>query len=89
MVANFLLNNLVTHRAARLKGWHLVPGLLTYAVACSVGLLTNLSISEKVLAAGFPWLWAGLAGLAISSVWNYGVTSVFTWKRLKHTAFRP
>jgi len=88
MTANFLLNNMVTHRDARLKGWHLVPGLATFYLACSVGFVINLSISEQVLSRGFPWLWAGFAGLAISSVWNYGVTSVFTWRRLRRKAIR-
>ncbi|MEP7363021.1 MAG: glycosyltransferase family 2 protein [Acidobacteriota bacterium] len=88
MTANFLLNNMVTHREARLSGWRLLPGLATFYLACSVGFATNLSISEQLLSRGLPWLWAGLAGLAISSVWNYGVTSVFTWRRLKHKALR-
>jgi dolichol-phosphate mannosyltransferase len=88
MTANFLLNNLVTFRDARLKGWRLIPGLLTFYLACSIGLVVNLSISQQMLARGIPWLGAGLAGLTISSVWNYGVTSVFTWSRLKRKALR-
>jgi dolichol-phosphate mannosyltransferase len=87
MTANFLLNNLVTHRNARLRGWRLLPGLATFCLACAMGFVINLSISKQMLSRGFPWLWAGLAGLAISSVWNYGVTSVFTW-RLKRKALR-
>jgi len=88
MTANFLLNNLVTFRDARLKGWRLIPGLATFYLACSIGLVVNLSISQQMLSRGIPWLGAGLAGLAISSVWNYGVTSVFTWSRLKRKALR-
>jgi dolichol-phosphate mannosyltransferase len=88
MTANFLLNNLVTFRDARLKGWRLIPGLATFYLACSIGLVVNLSISQQMLARGIPWLGAGVAGLAISSVWNYGVTSVFTWSRLKRKALR-
>jgi dolichol-phosphate mannosyltransferase len=48
--------------------------------------VTNLSIAQQLLDRNVPWLWAGFAGLAISSVWNYGVTSVFTWRRLKRKA---
>jgi dolichol-phosphate mannosyltransferase len=88
MTANFLLNNLVTFRDARLKGWRLIPGLATFYLACSIGLVVNLSISQQMLARGIPWLGAGLAGLTISSVWNYGVTSVFTWSRMKRKALR-
>jgi dolichol-phosphate mannosyltransferase len=81
MTGNFLLNNLVTYRDLRLKGWRLVPGLLTFYLACSVGFFTNLSVSETLVEKGLPWVWAGLAGLAISSMWNYGVTNVITWRR--------
>lgn len=81
MTANFLLNNLVTHRDARLRGWRLLPGLATFYAACSIGFFTNLGIARQMLDHGFGWLWAGAAGLAVSSVWNYGVTSVFTWRR--------
>ncbi len=81
MTGNFLLNNLVTYRDLRLKGWRLVPGLATFYLACSVGLFTNLSVAETLVEKGLPWIWAGLAGLAISSMWNYGVTNVITWRR--------
>jgi len=83
MTGNFLLNNLVTYRDARLTGWRLIPGLMSFYLACSVGFVTNLSIAQQLLDRGVNWLWAGFAGLAISSVWNYGVTSVFTWRRMK------
>jgi dolichol-phosphate mannosyltransferase len=83
MTGNFLLNNLVTYRDARLTGWRLIPGLLSFYLACSIGFVTNLSIAQQLLDRNVPWLWAGFAGLAVSSVWNYGVTSVFTWRRLK------
>jgi len=81
MTFNFLLNNLVTYRDARLRGKRLVGGLLTFYAACSVGSAVNLSVAETLLRQGSPWLLAGFIGLAISSVWNYGVTSVTTWRR--------
>jgi len=81
MTGNFLLNNLVTYRDLRLRGWHILPGLLTFYAACSVGVFTNLTVSETLLEKGLPWVWAGIAGLAISSMWNYGVTNVITWRR--------
>ncbi len=81
MTGNFLLNNLVTYRDLRLRGWRLLPGLATFYVACSIGFFTNLSVSEGLVDKGLPWIWAGLGGLAISSMWNYGVTNVITWRR--------
>jgi len=81
MTFNFLLNNLITYRDARLRGKRLLGGILTFYAACSVGSAINLSVSEMLLRQGSPWLFAGFIGLAISSVWNYGVTSVTTWRR--------
>jgi dolichol-phosphate mannosyltransferase len=85
MTFNFLLNNLVTYRDARLRGKQLLAGILTFYAACSVGSAINLSVSESLLRQGLPWLISGFAGLAISSVWNYGVTNVTTWRR-RHAA---
>lgn len=81
MTGNFLLNNLVTYRDLKLRGRQLLPGLLTFYLACSVGLFTNLSVAETLVTKGLPWVWAGLAGLGISALWNYGVTNVITWRR--------
>lgn len=81
MTFNFLLNNLVTYRDARLHGKRLLTGLLSFYVACAIGSVINLSVSEQLLRRGLPWMLSGLAGLVISSVWNYGVTSVTTWRR--------
>jgi dolichol-phosphate mannosyltransferase len=80
MTANFLLNNLFTYRDARLRGSRLLIGLLTFYAACSVGAAINLSVSGELLRHGLPLVLSGLAGLAIGSVWNYGVTSVTTWR---------
>jgi dolichol-phosphate mannosyltransferase len=86
MTANFLLNNLFTYRDERLRGRRVLTGLLTFYAACAVGSAINLSVSGELLRHGLPWVLSGLAGLAISSVWNYGVTSVTTWhaQRRRH-----
>ena len=81
MAFNFLLNNLVTYRDSQLRGVQWLIGLLTFSLACSAGAAINLSVSEQLLRAGIPWMLAGFAGLVLSSVWNYGVTSVITWRR--------
>jgi dolichol-phosphate mannosyltransferase len=81
MVFNFLLNNLTTFRDRRLRGARMLTGFLSYAVACSVGAVTNLSFATFLLNAGFPWYLAGVCGLGVGSVWNYGVNAIFTWRR--------
>jgi len=80
MTANFLLNNIITYRARRLRGWRLVEGLLLFYVACSVGLLINIRIAEFIRNTGVNSYVAGLFGLAVGSVWNYVVTRIFTWR---------
>ncbi len=81
MTSNFLLNNVVTFRDRRLRGTKLVIGLFTFYAACSVGALLNVSFANLLHNSRVPWYLAGVAGTAISSVWNYGVNTVFTWRR--------
>ncbi|MGD0869684.1 MAG: glycosyltransferase family 2 protein [Bryobacteraceae bacterium] len=91
MTGNFFLNNAVTFRERRLRGWALATGFATFTAACSIGALTNLSLAEMLARRGTPVWMAAVAGLAISSVWNYGVNEVFTWRttaRLKRARQR-
>lgn len=81
MTLNFMLNNIVTFRDHRPRGTNLILGLLGYYAACSLGVLINISFASALLRKSIPWYIAGLAGMAISSVWNYGVNIVLTWKR--------
>ncbi|HXJ44061.1 MAG TPA: glycosyltransferase family 2 protein [Bryobacteraceae bacterium] len=80
MTANFFLNNTFTYRDRRLKGKKLVTGLLAFYVACMIGGFLNLRIASWARAAGLAWNTAGAAGLIIGAVWNYGVTSMITWR---------
>ena len=81
MTSNFLLNNVVTFRDRRLRGKRLITGLMTFYAACSIGALMNISFANFLHGARFPWYLAGIAGTAISSVWNYGVNTIITWRR--------
>jgi dolichol-phosphate mannosyltransferase len=87
MTANFLLNNLITYRDRKLKGWGLVRGMVSFYVACSIGVFINLRLADSAIAAGTPWYLAGLVGLAIGSVWNYGVTRLFTWRSVRRVTY--
>ena len=81
MTFNFLLNNTVTFRDRRLTGWGLLRGLLYFYLACSIGAIINVSFAQFLNRRGVPWYLAGISGMAISSVWNYGVNTVITWRR--------
>jgi dolichol-phosphate mannosyltransferase len=85
MMFNFFLNNMVTFRDRRLKGSALVRGIFVFYAACTVGVLINLSFADRLLAAGLPWYSAGISGVAISSVWNYGVNTIVTWRRTRES----
>ena len=81
MTFNFLLNNAVTFRDRQLRGWRMLHGLLVFYAACSLGALVNVSFADFLLKAGLAWYLAGICGLAITSVWNYAVNTVLTWRR--------
>ena len=80
MTANFFLNNAVTFRGSRLKGRRIIPGLVSFYAACSIGTWINLKMAHAAGAAGAEWYSAGLLGLGAGFIWNYGVTQMFTWR---------
>ena len=82
MVGNFTLNNLFTYSDRRLTGWRFVQGLLSFGLICGVGAIANVGIASFLFGTEHSsWWFAGVAGAAMSSVWNYAVSSVVTWKR--------
>jgi dolichol-phosphate mannosyltransferase len=80
MTFNFLLNNAITFRDRRLKGRRIVTGLLIFYTACSMGALINVAFANLLVRQGIVWYVAGVSGTIISSVWNYGVNAVLTWR---------
>ena len=89
MTFNFLLNNLFTYRDRRLRGWRLLGGLGSFYAVCGLGAAANVGIAAHVAGAHSWWL-AGLAGAAISAVWNYAMSSIFTWSaRPRRVAPKP
>ena len=82
MTSNFFLNNLFTYRDQRLNGWKVAWGLLSFYLVCGIGAVANVGIATYVFRSDQSWWAAGLAGVLVGSVWNYAVSSVFTWRRL-------
>ena len=56
-----------------MRGW------LTFALACSVGAIANVGIAVQLFATDRSWWIAALGGIAVGAVWNYAVTSFYTW----------
>ncbi len=81
MTFNFMLNNMVTFRDRRLRGWRLLTGLMIFYAACSLGAMINIAFANMLIQQRISWYVAGVTGTGISSVWNYGVNAVLTWRR--------
>lgn len=80
MTGNFFLNNALTYRDRRLKGWRLLFGLASFYVVCSIGVVANVGIGRLLHDQGSNWWLAGLAGACMGAVFNYVITSAFTWR---------
>lgn len=81
MTWNFFLNNLITYRDRRLRGWQLLRGLLSFYVICSAGAVANVGVAQLVFTEEPIWWLAALAGALIGAVWNFAASSFITWRR--------
>jgi len=79
MTSNFALNNFLTYRDMRLRGWRWLRGWASFALVCSLGLLANVGIASFLFLTKTFWLLSVFAGILVGAVWNYAVTAVFTW----------
>ena len=80
ITTNFLLNNALTYRDQRLHGVKLLVGWLSFNLVCAIGAVANVGIANWMFAYNSMWLISGLAGIAVGVVWNYAMSSIFTWK---------
>ncbi|RKE45795.1 dolichol-phosphate mannosyltransferase [Sphingomonas sp. PP-CC-3G-468] len=80
---NFFLNNALTYRDRRLKGWRqLADGWVSFAVICSVGAVANVGIAAFLYEMrDGAWAASALIGVLVGAVWNYALSSKFTWGR--------
>jgi dolichol-phosphate mannosyltransferase len=87
MSLNFFLNNWLTYRDARLKGWQVLSGLMVFYLACGVGALASFAMAQFLYEKSVPWYGAGLFGMAVTSVWNYAASRVLAWRRRVRQAY--
>ena len=83
MTFNFALNNVLTYRDMRLKGWQWLRGWVSFTLGCSVGAFANVGIAAYLFAMDTFWLFSALAGVIIGAVWNYAITGTYTWRKPK------
>jgi dolichol-phosphate mannosyltransferase len=80
MTWNFCLNNIFTYRDRQLRGWKLLYGLLSFYSVCSIGAVANVGIASYVFHSDQSWWLAGVTGAVVGAVWNYAMSSIFTWR---------
>ncbi len=81
MASNFLLNNEITYRAFRYRGWGMAGGFALFALLCSVGAIANVDIASWLFHGQQVWWVAGLAGALVSVVWNYAASTTIVWRK--------
>ena len=81
MTSNFVLNNQFTYRDQRLHGAGVVRGLAIFYLICGVGAVANVGVASYAFTSSHTWWLAGVAGALVGSVWNFAMSSVFTWRR--------
>lgn len=80
MTSNFLLNNMLTYSDRALKGWALVPGLLSFYAVCLVGAVANVGVAELLVALVPWWGIASIAGAVVGAFWNFVASALVTWR---------
>jgi dolichol-phosphate mannosyltransferase len=81
MVCNYALNNILTYRDKRRRGMKWLTGLASFLLVCSVGALANVGIASYLFNRQSQWVLSSIAGIFVGAVWNYSLTSVYTWGR--------
>ena len=85
MTFNFFLNNALTYRDRRLKGARaLLNGWVSFCAVCAIGAAANVGVSAFLhdVQRG-NWAVSALAGIVVAAVWNFALSSRFTWGRYK------
>jgi dolichol-phosphate mannosyltransferase len=87
--SNFFLNNLLTYRDKRLRGWAILRGLISFLAISAVGAVVSISFAGQVLAwfpeaargSKYVLTFASLSGVAVSTILNFSATAIFTWRK--------
>jgi len=79
--SNFFLNNLLTYSDRRLRGRRLFWGWVTFNLVCATGAAANIGVADWLFERPVNWIASALAGIMVSVVWNYAMSSIFTWRK--------
>jgi dolichol-phosphate mannosyltransferase len=82
MTTNFFINNAITYRDAKLKGFGpLALGLVYFYAVCAIGAVANVGVAEFLFHRYGLVTVAALAGVVMGSVWNFALSSLFVWRK--------
>ena len=83
MTFNFFLNNALTYRDRRLHGARaLALGWLSFCAVCSIGAMANVGVAAFLFTERYAYATvSALAGILVAAVWNFALSSRFTWGR--------
>ena len=81
MTWNFIVNNFITYRDQRLRGRAFFTGLVSFYLIGAVGVVANVGVAQGLYQRGNGWWLAGVTGALIGVVWNFTMSSFFTWRR--------
>ena len=79
MAVNFTLNNALTFRERRARGWSVLPAFALYCGVCSVGVVADIGVAGWAFTGSPSWWVAGLLGALVSSFWNYAMSATIVW----------
>ena len=80
MTSNYFLNNIITFQERKLKSLDLIRGLFSFYLICSLGAFANIAIATYIFGFSSNWLISSFIGACFGAVWNFTLTSIFTWK---------
>lgn len=90
ILANFALNNRYTFHDYTVQGAPASLSLLLYCNISCIGACLNILTSLALMRANVPWQLAGIAGIAVGAVWNYGMSVAVVWKvRRRKSSVKP
>ena len=79
MTSNYFLNNRFTFSDNTRKGKYLWTGLASFVLICSAGAFIGVVLGEFLHSNSVTWWGAGIATTIAAAVWNFSVSSIFTW----------
>ena len=77
---NYFLNIYISFEERRLKSIDLLRGLLSFYLICSLGAFANIAVSTYFFSLSSNWLVSSFVGAIFGAVWNFTLSSNFTWK---------